>query len=154
MSRGAEHVCVIPVCRMQQWSFSTGLTRMQELFIWCITHKHGTVNFTVTSALRLPGTAASENIVGTQGPQRDTDFLSVFGINILSNQYQKVTPLPPSPLLHVCDSDRKEIVEKVKQASFFFLLLLIREQGMKDQEGSRASRREKVSWSQRNVGNA
>lgn len=54
------------------------------------------------TALRLPGTAASQNIFGTQRQQWDTDFLSFLGINILTNQYQKVTFFPP---LDIRDSE-------------------------------------------------
>lgn len=43
------------------------------------------------TALCLPGTAASQNIFRTQRQWWDTDFLSFVGINILTNQYQKVT---------------------------------------------------------------
>lgn len=83
--------------------------------VWCITCKHTIVNFTIMTSLRLPGTAASQNISGTPRQWWDTDFLSFAGINILTNQYQKVTFFP---LLGVRDWDWKEIVEKVKQATF------------------------------------
>lgn len=85
-----------PLTSLQAWLFFDARTASPEgLHVWCITCKHTIVNFTIMTALPLPGTAASQNIFGTQRQRWDTDFLSFVGINILTNQYQKVTFFPP-----------------------------------------------------------
>lgn len=63
----------------------------------------------------------------------DTDFSVICRNKHFNNQHQKVTFFS---LLPIHDSDRKDIVEKVKRATFF----LVTEQGMKEQEGRGGSR--------------
>ena len=100
------------------------------------------------TALCSPGTAASQNISGTQRQSGGIlIFLSFTGINILTNQYQKVTFFSPLWASVTQAEDRKR--GKGKTGRFIFLF---RERGMREQEGrgpEEVERTEKVSCGQR-----